>query len=116
MLHQSDGLFRDIGSAIAEEYSDVEFETFIVDDFLCRMITQPDALDVVVTPTSMATSCQMVLGPDRRFGSRSFGVLWSRLRLLRIRPWYRPRYPRYECHQPNRNAALRKHDARVSWA
>ena len=50
MLHQSDGLFRDIGSAIAEEYSDIEFETFIVDDFLCRMITQPDALDVVVTP------------------------------------------------------------------
>jgi len=50
MLHQSDGLFRDIGRAIAEEYSDIEFETFIVDDFLCRMITQPDALDVVVTP------------------------------------------------------------------
>ena len=50
MLHQSDGLFREIGRAIADDYTDIEFETFIVDDFLCRMITQPDALDVVVTP------------------------------------------------------------------
>ena len=50
MLHQSDGLFREIGRSISDEYSDIEFETFIVDDFLCRMITQPDALDVVVTP------------------------------------------------------------------
>ena len=116
MLHQSDGLFRDIGRSIAEEYSDIEFETFIVDDFLCRMITQPDALDVVVTPNLYGDILSDgAAGSNRRFRSRSIGVLWSRLRLLRIRPWYRPRYPRHEYHQPNRDAALRRHDARVSW-
>jgi isocitrate/isopropylmalate dehydrogenase len=46
----ADGLFLEIGKAIAEEYPDIEFEHFIVDDFLCRMITNPHALDVVVMP------------------------------------------------------------------
>jgi len=50
MLAQSDGLFREIGKQIAAEYPDIAFETFIVDDFLCRMITKPEVLDVVVTP------------------------------------------------------------------
>lgn len=50
MLAIADGLFLEIGQAIAEEYPDIEFEHFIVDDFLCRMITNPHALDVVVMP------------------------------------------------------------------
>jgi len=50
MLAKADGYFRDIGYAIAKEYPDIRFETFIVDDFLCRMITNPCALDVVVMP------------------------------------------------------------------
>jgi isocitrate/isopropylmalate dehydrogenase len=43
-------LFLEIGQSIAKEYPDIEFEHFIVDDFLCRMISNPHALDVVVMP------------------------------------------------------------------
>ena len=50
MLSQVDGLFRDIGTQLSQSYPEVEFETFIVDDFLCRMISNPQALDVVVMP------------------------------------------------------------------
>ena len=50
MLSHSDGLFREIGQSISKEFPDVEFETFIIDDFLCRMISDPHALDVVVMP------------------------------------------------------------------
>lgn len=50
MLAVADGLFLQIGKAIAEEYPDIEFEHYIIDDFLCRMITNPHALDVVVMP------------------------------------------------------------------
>jgi isocitrate/isopropylmalate dehydrogenase len=50
MLNVSDGLFLEIGKSIAQEYPDIGFEHFIVDDFLCRMISNPHALDVVVMP------------------------------------------------------------------
>lgn len=50
MLRVSDGYFRDIGFSIAKEYPDIAFDTFIVDDFLCRMITKPHDFDVVVMP------------------------------------------------------------------
>ena len=50
MLSHSDGLFREIGLSLAKEYPSIEFETFIIDDFLCRMITDPGVLDVVVMP------------------------------------------------------------------
>ena len=50
MLSHSDGLFREIGQSIASDYPEIEFETFIIDDFLCRMISDPHALDVVVMP------------------------------------------------------------------
>ena len=50
MLSQVDGLFRDIGLQMSSSYPDIEFETFIIDDFLCRMISNPQALDVVVMP------------------------------------------------------------------
>lgn len=50
MLNQSDGLFRKIALAMASDYPDVELRTYIVDDFLCRMIAYPEQLDVVVTP------------------------------------------------------------------
>lgn len=50
MLARSDGYFRDIASELASEYADVRFDTFIIDDFACRMITQPQAFDVVVMP------------------------------------------------------------------
>ncbi len=50
MLHVSDGAFRRQALEIAEDYPDVECETFIVDDFLCRMVMRPQEFDVVVTP------------------------------------------------------------------
>ncbi len=50
MLSVSDGLFRDIGAGVAAEYPDIAFDTYIIDDFLCRMITKPHDFDVVVMP------------------------------------------------------------------
>ena len=50
MLSTSDGLFRKIALEMAAEFPDIELRTYIVDDFLCRMIAHPEELDVVVTP------------------------------------------------------------------
>ena len=50
MLSHSDGLFREIGQSLASDYPGIDFETFIIDDFLCRMISDPHVLDVVVMP------------------------------------------------------------------
>jgi isocitrate/isopropylmalate dehydrogenase len=50
MLPQSDGLFRETAERLAPEYPDIELQCFIVDDFACRMVAQPDELDVVVLP------------------------------------------------------------------
>jgi len=50
MLPGSDGYFRDIATEISRDFPDIEFETFIIDDFACRMITHPQSLDVVVMP------------------------------------------------------------------
>ena len=50
MLPQTDGLFREIGESLSAEYPDVTLETFIVDDFACRLVTEPHRFDVVVMP------------------------------------------------------------------
>jgi isocitrate/isopropylmalate dehydrogenase len=50
MLPKSDGLFRDIAFELAKEYSDVTFESFIIDDFGHRLVSRPHDLDVVVMP------------------------------------------------------------------
>ena len=50
MLSTADGLFLETAKRVADNYPDIAFEHFIVDDFLCRMIAHPQALDVVVTP------------------------------------------------------------------
>ena len=50
MLRQSDGLFLDIATEVAKDYTDVEFETYIVDDFACRLIREPQKYDVIVMP------------------------------------------------------------------
>ncbi len=50
MLPKTDGYFRELALGLAGDYPDVELETFIVDDFACRMIRDPTAFDVVVTP------------------------------------------------------------------
>ena len=50
MLRKTDGLFLEVAEAVADDYPDVEFESFIVDDFACRMIREPQQFDVVVMP------------------------------------------------------------------
>lgn len=50
MLHVSDGYFRELAGEIAKEYPDIEYDTYIVDDFLCRMIMKPHDFDVIVMP------------------------------------------------------------------
>ncbi len=50
MLPQSDGLFREIAQRLAEEYPDVSFESFIVDDLAHRLVSRPHDFDVVVLP------------------------------------------------------------------
>ncbi len=50
MLRATDGLFLEVARETAADYPDVAFESFIVDDFACRMIREPQQLDVVVMP------------------------------------------------------------------
>ena len=48
MLHVSDGWFRNIAKGIAGEYPDITFYSYMIDDFLCRMIFHHHDFDVVV--------------------------------------------------------------------
>ena len=50
MLRESDGFFLDVARSLAESYADIEFESYIVDDFACRLIREPQKYDVVVMP------------------------------------------------------------------
>ena len=50
MLPRTDGLFIEVVREVAQEYPDIEFETFIVDDMAHRLIIEPHRLDVVVLP------------------------------------------------------------------
>ncbi len=50
ILPQTDGYFREVATDIAPDYPDVQFETLIADDFLCRLTMNPTQFDVVVMP------------------------------------------------------------------
>ena len=50
MLRGTDGFFLEVAREIAAGYPGVNFESFIVDDFACRMIREPQRFDVVVMP------------------------------------------------------------------
>ena len=50
MLRETDGFFLENAKRVATEYSDIEFESYIVDDFACRLIREPENYDVVVMP------------------------------------------------------------------
>ena len=50
MLRKSDGLFRDVVEAAANEYPDVQYDRYIVDDFARRLVASPSQFDVVVMP------------------------------------------------------------------
>ena len=50
MLRETDGLFLEVAQRVASDYPDITFESFIVDDFACRLIREPQKYDVVVMP------------------------------------------------------------------
>ena len=50
MLRKSDGLFREVVEATAQEYPDLGYEQYIVDDFARRLVASPSQFDVVVMP------------------------------------------------------------------
>ncbi len=50
MLRVSDGFFLEVAQEVAAANADVAFDHFIVDDFACRMIREPQRFDVVVMP------------------------------------------------------------------
>lgn len=50
MLRGTDGFFLEVAQEVAAGYPDIAFESFIVDDFACRMIREPQRFDVVVMP------------------------------------------------------------------
>jgi len=52
MLPQTDGLFRKAGEDVAAEYGDIAFELFLIDDLAHRLVTRPQAFDVIVMPNS----------------------------------------------------------------
>jgi isocitrate/isopropylmalate dehydrogenase len=50
MLRETDGLFLEVARQVASDYPDIAFESYIVDDFACRLIREPQKYDVVVMP------------------------------------------------------------------
>jgi isocitrate/isopropylmalate dehydrogenase len=50
MLPRTDGLFRSVGDRIAKEHPDIGYDAYIIDDLAHRMVSRPQALDVVVLP------------------------------------------------------------------
>ncbi len=50
MLPRTDGLFREMVEEVARDYSDIELQVFIVDDFAHRLVAAASSLDVVVLP------------------------------------------------------------------
>ncbi|MCS6927476.1 MAG: isocitrate/isopropylmalate family dehydrogenase [Candidatus Binatia bacterium] len=51
LLRESDGLFRAVAEAtVRNEYPDLVYEQYIIDDFARRLVASPSELDVVVMP------------------------------------------------------------------
>lgn len=50
MLSYTDGLFRDVTAKVSEDFPDIVFETYIIDDFAHRLCLCPQAFDVIVMP------------------------------------------------------------------
>lgn len=50
MLHETDGYFLSIARDVVKQFGDLTFESYIVDDFACRLVREPQSFDVVVTP------------------------------------------------------------------
>jgi len=52
MLPQTDGLFRKVGESLAQEYPDIAYEAYLIDDLAHRLVMRPQAFDVIVMPNS----------------------------------------------------------------
>jgi isocitrate/isopropylmalate dehydrogenase len=50
MLPRTDGLFRSTGERVAQDYPDVAYDAYIIDDLAHRLVSRPHELDVVVMP------------------------------------------------------------------
>ncbi|MCG8592014.1 MAG: isocitrate/isopropylmalate family dehydrogenase [Proteobacteria bacterium] len=50
MLPRTDGLFRKVGDRIAQDFPDVGYDRYLIDDLAHRLVSHPHDLDVVVLP------------------------------------------------------------------
>jgi isocitrate/isopropylmalate dehydrogenase len=50
MLPRTDGLFRRIGDRVAQDYPDVAYDAYLIDDLAHRLVSRPQELDVIVLP------------------------------------------------------------------
>lgn len=50
LLPHTDGLFIEMAEFIARDYPDIKYERFLVDDLARRMVTNPQAFDVILLP------------------------------------------------------------------
>jgi isocitrate/isopropylmalate dehydrogenase len=51
LIPQPDGLFLEVTNAVAKDYPDIDYESWIIDDFARRLIAEPHEMDVVVLPS-----------------------------------------------------------------
>ena len=117
MLRDTDGLFLQVASEVAEDHPDIAFESYIVDDFACRMIREPERFDVVVMPNQYerhSVRCRRrAARQSRTCGER---LLRQGLRVLRAGPRHRAGHRGAEHHQSHGHDPLRDDDARLSRA
>ncbi|MFT5391474.1 MAG: isocitrate/isopropylmalate dehydrogenase [Gammaproteobacteria bacterium] len=51
LIPEPDGLFLEVTNEVAKEYPDIEYESWLIDDFARRLIVEPQTMDVVVLPS-----------------------------------------------------------------
>lgn len=51
LIPQPDGLFLEVCNQVAKDYLDIEYESWLIDDFARRLIAEPQTMDVVVLPS-----------------------------------------------------------------
>ena len=78
VLRRSDGFFRSTVQSVVDEYGDVEYNEFIVDDLARRLVASPEQFDVIVMPNlygdilsdvGAATIGGLGLAPSACYGS-----------------------------------------------
>jgi len=51
LIPQPDGLFLEVTNQVAKDFPDIEYESWLIDDFARRLIAEPQEMDVVVLPS-----------------------------------------------------------------